>query len=82
MSEPSKISQEQELQIRLEKSQAQMNIAVGAFVAMCAMTVFLFSGYVTEERITTLESVLNTYYIANASIVGAYMGFTAWLSRK
>jgi len=71
-----------DVKIRIEKATAQRNIAVFAFIAMCLMTVFLFTGYVTEERILTLESVLNTFYIAMASIVGAFMGFSAWLSRK
>ena len=38
--------------------------------------------WVTIERIEALSDISNLFYISGAGIVGAYMGTTAWMSRK
>jgi hypothetical protein len=38
--------------------------------------------FVPETRVTALGEILGLFYIAQAGIVGAYMGVTAWMSRK
>jgi hypothetical protein len=49
-------------------------IGMGAFTAaMFAMPV---------DRIEALSDISNLFYISGAGIVGAYMGTTAWMSRK
>lgn len=71
-----------ELELREEKSEAQKRMA---WIAMCSMIVFsavLFSPVVTETRVKALAELLGLFYLAQAGVVGAYMGTTAWMSRK
>ena len=56
-----------------------------AWVAMGAMIVFsaaLFTPFVAESRVAALADLLGLFYIAQAGVVGAYMGVSAWMSRK
>ena len=71
-----------ELELREEKSEAQKRMA---WVAMASMIVFsgvLFTPMVTESRVSALADLLGLFYIAQAGVVGAYMGVSAWMSRK
>lgn len=70
-------------EIKLEKAETQMRIARIALIAMIATMFYLISPVGPEkELIEALDSSLATYFVALASIVGAYMGFSAWMSRK
>ena len=56
-----------------------------AWVAMGSMIVFsgaLFTPFVSESRVAALADLLGLFYIAQAGVVGAYMGVSAWMSRK
>lgn len=53
-----------------------------AMYAMVSFTALLLSPYITNDRINALADVFSTFYIAMASVVGAYMGFTTWASKK
>lgn len=66
----------------LKKTRAQTKMAWVSLAAMIAFTAVLFTPFVTDERITLLSNVSDLFYIANASVVGAYMGFTAWMSKR
>tara|TARA_B100000927_G_scaffold174567_1_gene140671 strand:+ start:40 stop:357 length:318 start_codon:yes stop_codon:yes gene_type:complete len=71
-----------EIELREEKSEAQKRMA---WVAMASMIVFsgiLFTPMVTESRVSALADLLGLFYIAQAGVVGAYMGVSAWMSRK
>ena len=52
--------------------------------SMCAgiFSAFLFMPIIKETRVQALGDILGLFYIAQAGIVGAYMGVTAWMSRK
>jgi hypothetical protein len=74
-------------------SKVEANIATNRFknrrrmawvslLSMIICTAWVFSPYITEERIRVLDSVLGAFYLAMTSIVGAYMGFTAWVMNK
>jgi len=45
-------------------------------------SMILFSPMVSESRVAALADLLGLFYIAQAGVVGAYMGTTAWMSRK
>ena len=76
-------AREIDLEIKLEKAETQMKIARMALIALIADRIFLLSPFApSPEMITALDSSNATFYVAMASIVGAYMGFTAWMSRK
>ena len=69
-----------ELELREEKANTQKRMAWGAMILMTIFTAFLFSPFVTDGRVEALADLLGLFYIAQAGIVGAYMGVTAWLS--
>ena len=71
-----------ELELREEKADSQRRMAWVAIASMIAFTTVLFSPMVTETRVSALADLLGLFYIAQAGIVGAYMGVTAWMSRK
>ena len=74
-----------EIELREEKSEAQKRMAWVAMGAMASMIVFsgiLFTPMVTESRVSALADLLGLFYIAQAGVVGAYMGVSAWMSRK
>jgi len=57
-----------------------------AWVSLISMTVItfliLFTNLVTPEKLKVLSEVITWYYLSAASIIGAYMGFTTWASKK
>ena len=64
----------------LRKSLAQLRMARFTLIAMGAFTVAMF--IVPLDRVEALSDISNLFYISGAGIVGAYMGTTAWMSRK
>lgn len=71
-----------EIELREEKAETQKNMAITAMISMLIFTVFLFLPFFSDSRIQALADVLGLFYIAQAGVVGAYMGFTTWMSRK
>ena len=68
--------------MREDKAESQRMMAWVAILTMFIFTLFLFSPIVRESRVTALADLLGLFYIAQAGIVGAYMGTTAWVARK
>tara|TARA_B100001093_G_C26090068_1_gene702377 strand:- start:64 stop:354 length:291 start_codon:yes stop_codon:yes gene_type:complete len=64
------------------KHLAQLRLARFSLLGMCVYTILLFMPFIPDERIKLLTSVSELLYISLASVVGAYMGFTSWASRK
>ena len=71
-----------EIELREEKSEAQKRMAWGAMGAMIVFSMALFTPFVSESRVSALADLLGLFYIAQAGVVGAYMGVSAWMSRK
>ena len=71
-----------ELELREEKSDAQRRMAWVALSAMIVFTIGLFAPIFTDSRINALADILGLFYIAQAGVVGAYMGVSAWMSKK
>ena len=68
---------------RADRKQKQQRYM--AWVAIWSMIVFtfvLFSPVVSDSRVNALGDLLGLFYIAQAGIVGAFMGVSAWMSRK
>jgi hypothetical protein len=70
-----------ELELREEKADAHRRMAWAAMISMIIFTVALFLPVVSESRVAALADLLGLFYIAQAGVVGAYMGVTAWMSR-
>jgi len=64
------------------KQSAQRRMAWVAFWSMIVFTIVLFSPMVSDQRVQALADLLGLFYIAQAGVVGAFMGVSAWMSRK
>jgi len=57
-----------------------------AWVSLIAMVLvtglILFTNMVSIEKLKVLSDVITWYYFSSASVIGAYMGFTTWASKK
>ena len=71
-----------ELELREEKSDAQRRMAWIAMASMILFTIGLFAPIFSDSRINALADILGLFYIAQAGVVGAYMGVSAWMSKK
>lgn len=69
-----------ELELQNEKADGQRRMAWVAVWSMVVFTVGLFLPIVSETRVAALADLLGLFYIAQAGVVGAYMGVTAWMS--
>jgi hypothetical protein len=70
-----------ELELREEKADAHRRMAWVAMISMIVFTIALFLPVVSETRVAALADLLGLFYIAQAGVVGAYMGVTAWMSK-
>ena len=64
------------------KQSAQRRMAWVSIWSMIAFTIILFSPVVSNERVNALADLLGLFYVAQAGIVGAFMGVSAWMSKK
>ena len=71
-----------ELELREEKARAQQFMAWTAMASMIVASVVLFTPIVSDSRVAGLADLLGLFYIAQAGVVGTYMGTTAWMQRK
>jgi len=71
-----------ELELREEKAKAQQYMAWVAMASMLVFSTVLFLPVVSDSRVNALADLLGLFYIAQAGVVGAYMGVSAWMSKK
>lgn len=71
-----------ELELREEKADTQRRMAWIAMTSMLVFTAMVFTPVFPDSRIDALADLLGLFYVAQAGVVGAYMGFTSWMSRK
>lgn len=71
-----------EIELREEKADAHRRMAWVAMISMIIFSGFLFLPVIETERVKALADLLGMFYIAQAGVVGAYMGVTAWMSKK
>ena len=64
------------------KQKQQRYMAWTAIWSMIVFTLILFSPIVSDSRVSALADLLGLFYIAQAGVVGAFMGVSAWMSRK
>lgn len=72
----------EEIERQNRKQSAQRRMAWVAIWSMIIFTIVLFSPIVSDNRVNALADLLGLFYIAQAGIVGAFMGVSAWMSRK
>ncbi len=71
-----------EIELREEKSDAQRRMAWVAISAMVIASVALYTPLLPMERVEALSGLLGGFYVAQAGIVAAYMGVSAWMGKK
>ena len=71
-----------ELELREEKADSQKRMAWVAMASMVLFSIFLMSPIMPDSRVNALSDLLGLFYIAQASIVAAYFGATAFMSRR
>tara|TARA_R100001369_G_scaffold16130_2_gene31050 strand:+ start:937 stop:1248 length:312 start_codon:yes stop_codon:yes gene_type:complete len=69
-----------ETETLLRKQLAQLRMARATLIAMGLFTLAMF--LIDVERVNALSDISNLFYLSGAGIVGAYMGTTAWMSKK
>ena len=60
------------------KQMHQRNMAWLALASMVGFTAIMFTPIIPDERIELLSDISNLFYLAQAGIVGAFMGFAAF----
>ena len=70
------------LEILDAKDTTQACLAWAAMISVIVITGLLVSPFVPDSRIVALQNILDLYYVAQASVIGMYMGAKAWLARK
>lgn len=71
-----------ELELREEKFDQQQRMAWVAMATMLVFTIVLFSPIISEGRVNALADLLGLFYIAQAGVVGTYMGAQALMHKK
>ena len=71
-----------EVNIAEDKFKNRRRMAWLALYSMVVFTAILLSPLITDDRIKALDNVFGMFYIAMASVIGAYMGFTTWASKN
>ena len=80
--ELSHVKEIKETESKLRKQIAQLRMARYTLIGMGVFTVAMFLPWVPLERVEALSDVSNLFYISGAGIVGAYMGTSAWMSKR
>ena len=71
-----------EIELREEKANTQPKMAWIAMLSMLIFTIGLFLPIIPDSRVQALADLLGLFYIAQAGVVGAYMGVAAWMSKS
>jgi|TARA_R100001163_G_C4964136_1_gene126741 hypothetical protein len=66
----------------IEKTNSQKRMAWTAIAAMIIFTALLFLPIFPDGRIKALSDLFGLFYIGMAGVVGAYMGVSAWMSKR
>ena len=78
-----KITKLEEMELKKEKADAQRRMAwVSIIVMILFTTIIMIPGLIPETRLKLLGDLSSLFYISMAGIVGAYMGMTAYMSKK
>ena len=72
----------EELEMQEEKADAPRRMAWVSLISMLVFTGFVFLPIFPDSRIQALADLFGLFYIGMAGVVGAYMGMTAYMSKK
>jgi hypothetical protein len=80
--ELNEMKQIQEIERDNRKQSAQRRMAWVSIWSMIIFTILLFSPAISDTRVSALADLLGLFYIAQAGVVGAFMGVSAWMNKK
>ena len=72
----------EEMEIKEEKAEAHKNMAWVSLVSIICFTVMVFLPVFPDSRIKVLADLSALFYISMAGVCGAYMGMSAYMSRR
>ena len=76
------VSKMHETEMQEEKADAQRKMSWISLIAMVVFTAVVFLPIFPDSRIKALADLFGLFYIGMAGVVGAYMGMTAYMSKK
>ena len=76
------VSKMHDTEMQEEKADAQRKMAWISLIAMVVFTAVVFLPIFPDSRIKALADLFGLFYIGMAGVVGAYMGMTAYMSKK
>ena len=71
-----------EMELKEERAEAQKKMAWVSLIAMLVFTTMVFLPVFQDSRIKALADLFGLFYIGMAGTCGAYMGMTAYMSKK
>lgn len=71
-----------EMEIAKDKFQDKRFMSWVALSSMIVLILILLTDIIDIKRIEALETVFSSFFFGMTAIVGAFMGFTTWASRK
>ena len=78
-----KVKKIEEIEMHERKALAQRRMAWVSMAAMILFTIIvMIPDFIPETRLKLLGDLSALFYIGMAGVVGAYMGMTAYMSRK
>jgi|GEM_PF-2037388 len=72
----------EEAEIERNKWRGRRTMAGISLASMILVMASLLYGPISEARIKTLEEPITWFFFSMASVIGAYMGFTTWASKR
>jgi len=71
-----------DIDLEKRKWSNRRRMAWTSLISMLVLTVALLALPIPESRLKILAEPLTWFFLSMTSIIGAYMGFTTWASRK
>ena len=65
-----------------ERWKNRRRMAWTSLIAILGVTLLMFFAPIEIERLKVISEAITWFYFCTASIIGAYMGFTTWASKK
>lgn len=71
-----------DIEVKKDRASTQRRMAWMSMFAMLFFTLMLFTPIISDTRVQALSDLIGLFFIAQAGIVGAYMGVTAWITNS
>lgn len=82
MPESTEQADNREILMRERKQRSQKQMAWVALASVVVFTTALFTPVIGVDRVSALSDLLGLFYISMAGVVGAFMGVSAWMSKR